>query len=78
MNAIIHPQRIDTNIDLLRRPGRVLARALPAVIAACAFALIFAGTVALRLAILGGSMPSVAAVAHGARAALGEQEPSTR
>ncbi len=71
MNTLIHRQRIELDLGALRHLGRALARAFPATAALFAFAVVFAASVALRLATLGGTNPSVAAAVHRALVALG-------
>jgi hypothetical protein len=71
MNTITHPQRIDMSLDLLRQLRRVVAQALPAVVTILLFAVIFAASVALRLATLGSTNPSIAATLHRVLQALG-------
>jgi hypothetical protein len=71
MNTITHPQRVEMNLDLLRHVVRVASRALPIVAAVLVFAVIFAASVALRLATMAGTNPGIAATLHRVAQALG-------
>jgi hypothetical protein len=71
MNTLTHPDRIEVDFDLLHRLRRAANRAFPIVVAVLVFAVIFAASVALRLATMAGTSPGIAATLHRVAQALG-------
>ncbi|HXZ48861.1 MAG TPA: hypothetical protein VEG27_07550 [Usitatibacter sp.] len=64
MNAIAHPHRIDSKLDLPDLARRAMRRTLPVAFAALVLALLLGGIVVLHLVTLGRTNPGIAALLH--------------
>jgi hypothetical protein len=71
MNAITHPHRIDSNLELLERARRAARSALPVAIAVAIFTALFVAALVVRFLHLAQTNPGAAATLHRVAQALG-------
>lgn len=71
MNTIVRPIAADFDVGLAARAMQHLRRALPVVVAALAFAALYAGVVIVRTAVFARTTPSIAVAIDRAEQLLG-------
>jgi hypothetical protein len=71
MNAITHPHRIDSNLELLERVRRAARGALPVIVAVAIFMAVFVAALVVRFVHLAQTNPGAAVMLHRVAQALG-------